>query len=506
MPSARPSVNTDRVRDVLQGIRRSLALKLILVSAMPSAAVLLLGLWGLINHSQKLALIAPERAFAELRQGAVLGALLTLTFAGVAVALAARHYLLKPIQALMLAMRRAEAGEILIRAKVDSHDELGMLATSFNSMLAKVTDMAVAEIEQQQKLTVMERELVLQGELKQANAQLGEHAREMELVLEVARSLSGTLDLREQLEELGRHTCLQLGVNEFSVLLIDEGSQQLVMEAVAGRAPSSARGMRFSVGEGVVGDAVARAQTIYVPDVDQDPRYLHYKGLQRSTGSFLSVPLQAKGRVVGVMNLSRPEKAAFQPQEIRIAEAIAAQAGLAIQNARLYAQMLELSYTDVLTGVPNRRQLFQRLEQEWTRSLRFGDELSILMIDLDRFKQVNDQHGHTVGDAVLRGVALALERNVRKVDTVARFGGEEFCIVLPRIAKVEALEVAEKLRRSVSQTPLETAPGKPPMFATISIGVASYGADAADAAALLDLADQALYEAKRSGRNTVRSA
>ncbi len=488
------------------GIRRSLAFKLILAAAVPSAAALLLGLWGIINHSQKLARYAPERAFDELRQGAVIGALLTLTFAGIAVALAARHFLLKPIQALMLAMRRAEAGEILIRAKVGSDDELGQLAGSFNSMLAKVTDMAVAEIEQQQKLSLMERELVLQGELKQANAQLGEHAREMELVLEVSRSLSGTLDLREQLEELGRHTCLQLGVNDFSVLLIDETTQQLVIEAVAGKAPASARGMRFSIGEGVVGDAVARGQTVYVPDVDQDNRFLHYKGLQRSTGSFLAIPLQAKGRIVGVMNLSRPEVAAFRPQEIRIAEAIAAQAGLAIQNARLYAQMLELSYTDALTGVPNRRQLFQRLEQEWTRSLRFGDELSLLMVDLDRFKSINDQHGHPVGDIVLRSVALALKRNVRKVDTVARFGGEEFCIVLPRVTHTEALEVAEKLRRSVSQAPIEFATGEPPIFPTISIGVASYVPETADAAGLLERADHALYEAKRSGRNAVRSA
>jgi len=347
---------------------------------------------------------------------------------------------------------------------------------------------------------------VLQSELREANAALGERAREMELVLEVARSLSGTLDLREQLEELGRHTCVQLGVDEFSVLLVDEATQQLVIEAVAGNAPTSARGMRFSTGEGVVGDAAARGETIYVPDVEKDSRYLHYKGHKRSVGSFLAVPLRAKGRVVGVMNLNRPEKAAFQEQEIRIAEAIAAQAGLAIQNARLYAQMLELSYTDALTGVPNRRQLFQRLEQEWTRSLRFGDDLSVLMIDLDHFKLVNDVHGHAVGDAILRGVALVLKRNVRKVDTVARFGGEEFCVVLPRVTKTEAVEIAEKLRRSVSQAPLEGAPGQEPLFATISIGVASYGADATDSAALLEQADRALYEAKRSGRNAVRIA
>ena len=491
---------------MLQGIRRSLALKLILASALPSAAVLLFGLWALIDHSQRLALVAPDRAFAELRQGAVMGSLITLTFAGIAVALASRRFLLKPIHALMMVMRRAEAGEILVRAKVTSDDELGTLAGSFNSMLAKVTDMAVVEIEHQEQLTAMERELRLQGELRAANAQLGERAREMELVLEVAKSLSGTLDLREQLEELGRHTCLQLGVDELAVLLIDDVTQQLVIEAVAGNAPPSARGTRFNAGEGVVGDAAARGETIYVPDVEKDPRYLHYKGLKRSTGSFLAVPLRAKGRVVGVMSLNRPEVSAFEKQEIRIAEAIAAQAGLAIQNARLYAQMLELSYTDALTGIPNRRQLYQRLEQEWTRSLRFGDDLSVLMIDLDHFKRINDTHGHGAGDTILRAVALVLKRNVRKVDTVARFGGEEFCVVLPRVSQPEAMEIAEKLRRSVSQAPLELAPGSSPIFCTISVGIASLGTEGCDGAALIEQADRALYEAKRGGRNQVRAA
>ncbi len=194
---------------------------------------------------------------------------------------------------------------------MQSDDELGRLAGSFNSMLATVTDMAVVEIEQQEKVSNMERELALQSELRAANALLGERAREMELVLEVSRSLSGTLDLREQLEELGRHTCAQLGVDEFSVLLVEEASQQLVLEAVAGTAPVSARGTRFAIGEGVVGEAAARGETIYVPDVTVDARSLRDQAHPQSAGSLLAVPLRAKGRVVGVMSLNRPAAAAF---------------------------------------------------------------------------------------------------------------------------------------------------------------------------------------------------
>src|SRR3989442_5059855 len=146
------------------------------------------------------------------------------------------------------------------------------------------------------------------------------------------------------------------------------------------------------------------------------------------------------------MNFNRPRVDSFSPQEIRLAEAIAAQAALAIANARLYQQTLELSFTDALTGVPNRRQLFLRLENEVSRSLRFGDPVSLLMIDLDLFKRINDAHGHTVGDGVLRGVALALRRTIRKIDIVARYGGEEFCVVLPRVGEPQALEEAAELR------------------------------------------------------------
>jgi diguanylate cyclase (GGDEF)-like protein len=491
---------------VLQRLRQSLALKLILASAIPSAAVLLTGLVALVAHSQRIAEREPAQAFAELRTGAVLGTLLALTFAGMTIALAARHFLLKPIQALSRVMARAELGEFLVRARVQSEDELGKLARSFNTMLSRITDMAVADIETRESLAKMERDLSLQAELKAVNARLAAHVGEMELLLEVGSAVSGTLDLPEQLQTLGRQVCARFGVSEFSVMLLDEVSHQLVIEAVAGSAPRNARGTRFHLGEGITGEVAARGQTIYVPDVSTDPRYLHYKGHTRSTGAFLSVPLRSKGGILGVMNFNRPRVDSFTVQEIRLAEAIAAQASLAIANARLYQQTLELSFTDALTGVPNRRQLFIRLENELSRSLRFADPLSLLMIDLDLFKRINDAHGHTVGDGVLRGVALALRRSVRKIDIVARYGGEEFCVVLPRVGKPEAMEVAEKLRRTVASTGLPGPEGHAPLSVTISVGVATLGVDAHDIAGLIEKADSALYEAKRLGRDRVAMA
>ena len=491
---------------MLARIRSSIALKLILASAIPSAVVLLAGLGALVSHSRRIAATDATLAFETLRQGAVVGTLLSLTFAGIAIALAARHFLLKPIHGLSQVMGRAELGDFLVRARVQSSDELGKLAKSFNTMLARVTDMAVHEIETRESLEQLEREVAMQAELKALNLQLEAHIGEMELLLEVSKAVSGTLDLPEQLATLGREVCSRLGVGEFSVMLIDNATHQLVIEALAGENTAASRGMRFHLGEGVAGAVAAQGRTIYVPDVEKDPRYLQDTAPRRQRGSLVSVPLRSKGQIVGVMNLSRRKAGAFSAQEIRLAEAVGSQASLAISNARLFQQTLELSLTDALTGVPNRRQLFLRLEQEFSRSLRFGDLLSVLMIDLDRFKLVNDAHGHTVGDGVLRGVALALRRNVRKIDVVARYGGEEFCIVLPRVGKHEAAEVAEKLRRSIAATALPGPEGGPSLSVTISVGIATLGIDADDIVGLVEKADAALYEAKRQGRDRVAMA
>src|SRR5439155_17291711 len=276
---------------VLSRIRRSLALKLILASAIPSAVVLVTGLGALVAHSHRLAAKDPALAFAELRTGAILGTLLALTFAGMTIALAARHFLIKPIQHLSRVMARAELGEFLVRARVQSDDGLGRLSRSFNTMLSRITDMAVADIEAQESLAKLALDLSLQAELQAVNARLGAHVGEMELLLEVSHAISGTLDLPGLLETLGRQVFARFGVSEFSIMLVDDTTHQLVVEAVAGDAARNARGTRFHLGEGITGEVAARGQTIYVENVASDPRYPHHARPGRSKGSFLAVPL-----------------------------------------------------------------------------------------------------------------------------------------------------------------------------------------------------------------------
>lgn len=180
----------------------------------------------------------------------------------------------------------------------------------------------------------------------------------------------------------------------------------------------------------------------------------------------------------------------------------------AAQLREVSQELDRLARTDVLTGVANRRSLFDLMGVEFRRSRRYGRELSVLMIDLDHFKQVNDRWGHPLGDDVLREMAYLILRDIRESDILGRYGGEEFAVILPEAGAEQAIIVGEKLRRAVEvhefRLAAEPALNQPPVHLTISIGVASTPVEEnQDEVELLSRADQALYEAKRTGRNRV---
>jgi len=179
------------------------------------------------------------------------------------------------------------------------------------------------------------------------------------------------------------------------------------------------------------------------------------------------------------------------------------------RDVRRVAVLEEQSITDPLMGIYNRRHLDRRLEEEVGKALRYGLPLSALLLDIDNFKNINDEHGHAVGDRVLRALGALLLDAVRKADIVTRYGGEEVLVLAPHTSLSEGCLLAERLRSGVESKPLvpgsETKHGRP-LHATLSIGVAALGPDVRDGAALLKAADEALYRAKREGRNRVVAA
>jgi diguanylate cyclase (GGDEF)-like protein len=200
------------------------------------------------------------------------------------------------------------------------------------------------------------------------------------------------------------------------------------------------------------------------------------------------------------MNLARSTEGAFSPSEIRLLTLLADQAAIAIVNARLHHAVSQLARIDGLTGLPNRRSLDEHLEQEINRARVTDASFSVIMLDVDGFKTINDIHGHEAGDDILKQVAAALVHALRSTDFLARYGGDELTLILPETDLPQAQVVADKIHARMQSLVLRL-PGKQTTNLGISGGIAMYPRHGDSATSLLRAADEALYRAKRSGRN-----
>ncbi|MFY0523872.1 diguanylate cyclase [Archangium gephyra] len=372
------------------------------------------------------------------------------------------------------------------------------LGAAFNAMLARLTSMKAEEIDTHRDLQVTKWKLSLKEELEERIAELA-------LLFDVARSVNSTIELSELLTRITQLVPERLHIPDFSIMLVN-GDGLLEVKSTFPEHPEL-EGKTLQHGEGASGRAAELQRVVYVPDVTDSSSAFARHGLLpgHDSGAVLCIPMVHMESVLGVLNFRRPEVASFAPEELELLTAVADQAATAVKNAMLHAEAVKLTMTDPLTGVPNRRHLFARLELEVARAQRFGTPVSILMVDIDHFKKLNDAAGHRAGDEALRKVCDVLHARLRKVDTLARYGGEEFMLVLSNVSKDDAFEVAEKLRRSVVEAPQLAAPTQPGGHITVSIGVATMPLDATSQDSLVDCADAALYASKRAGRNSVTS-
>jgi len=243
----------------------------------------------------------------------------------------------------------------------------------------------------------------------------------------------------------------------------------------------------------VISQAHASKATVLVRGLDSeaDPWLAR---LLPGAANLVVVPLSAEGRSLGALVVEHPDGGRIQRRVVTGLERSASYAALALRNAWLLEQVQRLAATDGLTKIANRRTFESTLEREVARATRSAEHVSLVMVDIDHFKALNDTHGHQAGDEVLRNVAAALSCECRDFDTAARYGGEEFAIILPGCGPSEAADIAERLRRAVS-----SAPAVVPI--TASAGVATYPSHAGDADTLVRAADDALYQSKHAGRN-----
>ncbi|HMN59941.1 MAG TPA: sensor domain-containing diguanylate cyclase, partial [Anaerolinea sp.] len=216
----------------------------------------------------------------------------------------------------------------------------------------------------------------------------------------------------------------------------------------------------------------------------------------------ICVPLMYNQELLGAISVGAdPDLKKFDLRDIRMIEMFSQQAAIAIHNARLFSEVQRLAVTDVLTGIYNRRAFFDRARQEYNRSVRYGHRISVIMLDVDHFKGINDRFGHAAGDETLRTIANLCTSNLRSCDILGRYGGEEFTILVPETPLNGALTIAQRLCDQIAAISISSERGV--IRVTASIGVAEMSEEISGLDDLIDRADQALYRAKQSGRNRV---
>lgn len=320
----------------------------------------------------------------------------------------------------------------------------------------------------------------------------------LDILLELTRLLAAERSLEEALQATTDAALELLPCDHASLRLFDDERRELLSTARSGagaqQAPAS-----FKAGEGVLGVVADTGKAALVTDTETDERFK-----RAPTGfalrSLVAVPMIASGQVVGVLSASSPSPLTFTAHHRDLAQLLANCTVPAIETARLG----RLAVTDDLTRAFNVRYLGSRMTEEVGRARRYGDGFTVLMLDLDHFKRVNDTYGHSAGDEVLRGFTDRVRGEVREPDVLIRRGGEEFVLLMPSTKPEEAAKVAERIRASVAATPIATpAHGGIPL--TVSIGVATWR-PGEDPKAVEARADAALYRAKEAGRDRVAVA
>ena len=330
-----------------------------------------------------------------------------------------------------------------------------------------------------------------------------QHNRELSALHAATGALLTTLDPEALLSRiLDAAISAVPTANKGMIHLIAQDTGQLEMRASVGYADPRIRRIRIPAAVGYVAQAVREHTPLLIQDLRSDPSYV--SGLfpeVQDVQSAIVAPLVMHGQVLGALSLESTKLSAFFEGDLRLLVSFAATATAAIQNARLHAEVQKLAITDALTGLYNRRGLFELGQREVERARRYKRPLVAMMMDIDHFKFINDYYGHTVGDQVLQAVAKRCSDNLRRIDILGRLGGDEFTILLPETDMFTASQVAERVRNTVADRPVVTEEN--PISVSVSLGVARATSATPDLEVLISRADAAMYIAKREGRNRV---
>ncbi len=422
--------------------------------------------WRIVNIAKPGAIVTLVRLQEKVMQVGLLTGLVALLF-GV---FFGRTFITRPIGRLVNAANHIAQGDLSRPVPFVGQDEVGELADAFEKMRAN---------------------------LKRMQADLKEKYDEVQTLYGVAKDISLTLNFNDLLDVILDRAMKIVMAERGSIMLLDDDTGELKIEVARGVSSDVVASTKVKLGEAVSGHVLQSGRPMLIADTLKSPNFSKLKEGKIAAGTMLSVPLIAKDKRLGVLNVSKATPYTLDERDQELFMGLANQAAVAIENARLYT----LAITDELTKIYIRRFFYQRLSEELRRARRYKGSCTVIILDIDHFKRFNDTYGHPQGDQVLIHVARTLKSCMRKVDIVARLGGEEFAVVCPEQSVEAALVPAERIRKAVEGSVLDLNGVK--VQVAVSIGLADFPHHSDNQADLIDRADQALYHAKHTGRNRV---
>ena len=322
---------------------------------------------------------------------------------------------------------------------------------------------------------------------------------QLDIFSNIGRILASSLDLKEVFRHVMEIIGDYFAPRNWSLLLMEEETERLKFEIVMGVDAGKLKNFYLEQGEGIAGWVCLNGKPLVVENVQKDPRFSSRVDqlLDFKTRSVVCVPLlNGKNRVVGVIELinklTSDSEGVFTEMDMAILSSIGVFTGIAVENAFLYQKIIELAMIDSLTGINNRHYFNETFEREVERIHRYGHTLCVLMMDVDGLKAINDQHGHLTGDKVLCAIADILKSSVRKSDILARFGGDEFVVLMPLAGEYEGMELSKRIQGLIERwNEKSLIPG---VKLGLSIGIHTSGPK--NVKDILSTADQKLYQDK----------
>ena len=331
--------------------------------------------------------------------------------------------------------------------------------------------------------------------------------RELRFLIETTHALASAREPKTVLRIIFDKAKTMVQCEAWSLFLIDSSTQELVFNMVGGPKARRLKEQRIKPGLGIAGWVAQHGKPAMVADTKKDRRFLPDvdRATKFLTRTVLCVPIFSKKRPVAVLEMLNKIGKPFDRLDLRLLTHLAEQASIALERATLHEQAANLGLTDELTRMYNARYFEQALDREVRRCRRYGSLMALIFLDLDHFKWINDRHGHLLGSQCLTEVAKIMAANVRDVDILARYGGDEFVVILPETTVATALAVAERLHSGIGSHVFLKETGIN-IHISASVGIAGFPDHARTKEELVRKADEAMYKSKFAGRNRVSLA